>query len=273
MTMAAFNALHMPALERREARHNLLIGLMPRPPSDEVCRWTLGGPGACALQTNANRSIILGELDERQCHALAEQVCGSVFAGALGPENTAHWFTARAAQLGLAFGEPEPQMIHELREPPRSPGAPGKARRATLDDLALVYQWLAAFLAEALPDDPPGTEEDAARKIGERTILLWEADGEPVSLAATARQTRNGAVIGPVYTPPAFRGRGFAGSVTAAVAEHIFASGKAMACLYTNLLNPYSSRSYAKIGFKPVCPSWHYHRVDAGGGGLARKPD
>ncbi len=42
--------------------------------------------------------------------------------------------------------------------------------------------------------------------------------------------------------------------------EYIFASGKTAACLYTNLRNPYSNCCYAKIGFKPVCPSWHYHR-------------
>jgi len=49
--------------------------------------------------------------------------------------------------------------------------------------------------------------------------------------------------------------------VTAALAEFIFASGKKAACLYTNLLNPYSNRCYAKIGFRPVCKSWHYHRI------------
>ena len=84
MDIAEFNALHMPALERNEVRQS------PPDQANETRRWTLGGAGACAIQTNANRSIILGELDERQCHALADQVYGSVFAGALGPENTAH---------------------------------------------------------------------------------------------------------------------------------------------------------------------------------------
>ena len=67
MDIAQFNALHMPALERNEVRHNLLLGLMSQSspdPADETRRWTLGGAGACAIQTNANRSIILGELDE-----------------------------------------------------------------------------------------------------------------------------------------------------------------------------------------------------------------
>jgi predicted GNAT family acetyltransferase len=74
------------------------------------------------------------------------------------------------------------------------------------------------------------------------------------------RRTRHAAAIAGVYTPPAQRGRGYAGSVTAAVVERIFAEGKGAACLYTDLRNP-ASRCYTKIGFKPACSSWHYPRT------------
>ena len=263
MDIADFNALHMPALERNEVRHNLLLGMMSQPSpaqANETRRWTLGGAGACAVQTNANRSIIFGELDERQCHALADQVYGSVFAGAIGPENTAHWFVARAIELGLSFGDGEALLSHELREPPVYPGASGKARRANEDDLGLAFEWMAAFGAEAVPHDPPATQEDVAKRLKERVVLFWETGGETVSMAVLARATRNTAAIGLVYTPPNLRARGYAGSVTAALTEYIFASGKTTACLFTDLRNPYSNRCYAKIGFKPVCPTWHYHR-------------
>jgi hypothetical protein len=243
----------------------------PGPAADEMRRWTLGGAGACAIQTSANRGVILGQLDQAQCRTLAEQVYGSVFAGAIGPENTAHSFVERAIELGLSFSDALPQMIHELREPPVYPGAPGKARRATADDLDLVFEWMAAFYAEAVPDEPPATQEEVARKLKERVVLFWEAGGEPVSMAGLARSTRNAAAIGPVYTPPDFRALGYAGSVTAALAEFIFASGKMAACLYTNLLNPYSNRCYAKIG--SVCESWHYHRTGSRAEGNAVRQD
>ena len=145
MDRAEFNALHMPALEQNEVRHNLLLGLMaqvpPDPTADEMRRWMLGGAGACAIQTSANRGVILGDLEQAQCRALAEEVNGSVFAGAIGPENTAPWFVERAIELGLSFESALPQMIHELREPPVYPGAPGNGRRATADDLRLVFDF------------------------------------------------------------------------------------------------------------------------------------
>jgi hypothetical protein len=43
------------------------------------------------------------------------------------------------------------------------------------------------------------------------------------------------------------RGHGYAGSVTAAVVERIFAEGKTAACLYTDLRNPSSNRCYGKM--------------------------
>jgi hypothetical protein len=45
----------------------------------------------------------------------------------------------------------------------------------------------------------------------------------------------------------------------------IFAEGKTAACLYTDLRNPASNRSYAKIGFNPACCSWHYARPRVAG--------
>ena len=81
----------------------------------------------------------------------------------------------------------------------------------------------------------------------------------PWPASCVARHT---AAIAAVYTPPDLRRRGYAGSVTAAVAELAFAQGKRTACLYTDLRNPFSNRCYAKIGFEPVCDSLHYPRAE-----------
>jgi hypothetical protein len=262
--MEEFNAFHLPALEQEQARHNLLLGLMQLPEGDgafKTRRWTLGGPGACAIQTAADRGVVLGDLDERECHQLAEQVHSLDFAGAIGPDETAHWFVARARELGVSFGEPVPQQIQTLTSPPVHPGAPGAARNVTLDDLDLFVEWTMAFCAEAVPNDPKPSRQRLTAMIVDGRQLFWVVDGAPVSMAACARQSRDGVCIGPVYTPPEFRGRGYAGSATAALVEDIYAGGKGMACLYVDLRNPYSNRCYARIGFRPVCASWQYARI------------
>jgi len=127
--------------------------------------------------------------------------------------------------------------------------------------MALFVDWTIAFRREAVPHDPPPARERLEQVVAEGRHQFWIVDGEPVSMAGIVRRTRHAAAIAAVFTPPGLRGRGYAGSVTAAVVERAFAEGKTTACLYTDLRNPYSNRCYAKIGFKPVCQSWHYVRA------------
>ncbi len=253
---------HRPALERDEVRHNVILAnlgrlALDRPP--DLRQWTLGAPGACAVQT-PGYPIVLGELTPEQCRALADETRGLDYPGVVGPDETALWFAERAIELGLTFLEPIPQQIHVLRDKPNYPGAPGHARVIGSADGELFADWTIAFVREAVPHDPPPSRQRLAQVAAEGRHQFWIVGGEPVSLAGIVRRTRHVAAIAGVYTPPALRGRGFAGSVTAAVVERIFAEGKVAACLYTDLRNRASNRCYAKIGFKPVCSSWHYLR-------------
>jgi RimJ/RimL family protein N-acetyltransferase len=256
---------HRPALERDEVRHNLILANLGRLALDhppELRQWTLGAPGACAVQT-PGYPIVLGELTPAQCRALADGTRDLDHPGVVGPDRTAFWFAERAIELGLTFLEPIPQQIHVLRDKPNYPGALGHARLIGPADAELFADWNIAFLREAVPHDPLPSRQRLAQIAAEGRHQFWIVGGEPVSIAGIVRRTRHVAAIAGVYTPPALRGRGYAGSVTAAVVELIFAEGKGAACLYTDLRNPASNRCYAKIGFKPVCSSWHYPRTCA----------
>ena len=258
-----FAAYHLAALERDQARHNVLLWIMDRVGGSdrpEVRYWTLGSPGRCAVQT-PSQPIVLGDLDAAQCRLLAEQTKELDYAGVVGPELTAKWFADRAAALGLTFLEAIPQQIHVLDGAPRFPGAAGHARLVRTDDASLFADWIIAFMREATPNDALPERTKLAPVAGEGRYMFWIVDGEPVSMAGIVRRTRDAAAIAGVYTPPALRGRGYAGSVTAAVVELAFAQGKTQACLYADLRNPFSNRCYAKIGFKPVCRSRHYPRA------------
>jgi hypothetical protein len=48
-----------------------LLGRLAYTDHSQVRLWTLGGPGECAMQTRPCNAIILGELNEAQCRALA----------------------------------------------------------------------------------------------------------------------------------------------------------------------------------------------------------
>ena len=268
MKLVDFIALHAPALEANEARHNLILGLLERvkgDPSLDLMFWTLGGPGQCAIKT-PRRGLLLGEPSQAQCRDFAIATAALEYPSVAGPDETAQWFVRHAEGQGLKFKAGMAQRIHALSAPPKRPNVPGAARRITLDDAGLLMEWSLAFNREAVPEDPVPSREDVERAARQGRHFLWMVDGQPVAMAAIGRHIRNCASIAPVYTPPEFRARGFGGAVTAAVVDQIFAEGHKTACLYTDLSNPSSNRCYAKLGFTPVCDAWVFTRQHYGTG-------
>jgi hypothetical protein len=262
VTFDEFAALHIPALEADEIRFNLLIAVIAGAAKafpEGFHFWQLGEAGHCAVQS-PGRSILLGNLDCGECQFLARRTREHPFGGVIGSDETAGWFAEEANKFGIAFKEAEPQRIHVLRDPPRYPGAEGAPRAAMPADTDLLYGWMQEFVHEAVPHDQAPPREMVEEGVARNKYLLWTIGGEPVSMAVIGRVLKSAMSIGPVYTPPSKRGRGFAGSATAALSERIFAEGKSAACLYSDLRNPYSNRCYEKIGFKPHCDAWHYHR-------------
>lgn len=259
-SLARVLAPHRAALEAAGVRHNIILSVIEGIESGALAGldfWSLGEAGACALQ-GPRRPIVLGDLSREQCAALAQSRPPGSYRAVVGPGETARWFADAAAARGVAFLPPMPQMIHALTTPAIFPGAPGSLRLANADDLDLVWDWVVAFVADATPDDAPPPREMTEKSIAAGRYFVWTVEGVPVSLAGFARSTRTMGAIAPVYTPPALRGRGYAGSAVAALSQRIFASGRAAVCLYTDMRNPASNRCYAKVGFVPVCELRHY---------------
>ena len=262
MDLAEFVALHAPALEADEVRFNVPIAAMAAAAKERPAgfrHWTLGTAGHCAIQ-RPGRAILLGNLDEAECRELARATAGVDYPGAAGSDRTPRHFVEHATALGARFEDPMPQRIHVLSSSPRYPGAPGSARTVDAADAPLLLEWLAAFHREAVPHDPPPDQAGADKAAASGRYLFWTVDGKPVSVAAVVRRLQHTGAISSVFTPPEQRGRGYAGSVTAAVADRLFAEGRTAVCLHTDLRNPISNRCYAKIGFMPHCDAWHYRR-------------
>jgi len=181
--------------------------------------------------------------------------------GVLGPNEAALAFANAWRELtGEDYALRLHERVYELHavQPPPHPG--GQMRQAGLDEVELAAQWQLAFHQEAMPDDGLTLEEARAHmgaKIADGAIFLWE-DGEPVALAGQSRSTPHGCCIGPVYTPPTFRCRGYARALTAALSQRLLDSGKQFTALFTDLANPTSNSIYQQIGYRPVCDFDNY---------------
>jgi predicted GNAT family acetyltransferase len=136
-----------------------------------------------------------------------------------------------------------------LRPHPSPEGAP---RRADEGDRNLLIEWFDAFGREVGDLDT----QDHAAAVDERLsyggITIWQAASVPVSIAGLTRTVDKMARVGPVYTPPALRGRGYAAGVTAAVSQAALDAGATDVVLYTDLANPTSNALYQRLGYRPV---------------------
>ena len=133
-------------------------------------------------------------------------------------------------------------------------------RLADASDRELLLAWVGAFAGRRYARDPrrpraPSGSIDARLAGGDAGFALWEAGGRPVSLVGFGGPTPNGIRIGPVYTPPELRGRGYASALTAQLSQRQLDCGRRFCFLYTDLANPTSNAIYMRIGYEQVCDS------------------
>lgn len=137
----------------------------------------------------------------------------------------------------------------------------GRLRPARPDEQPLVASWYEAFMADA--DEQAGrepgvsahetpTDEEMARRIGTGRVFVWvDDDDRPVNVTAATLPAYGVSRIGPVYTPPEERGRGYASAAVYAVSRLLRQSGE-QPCLFTDQANPTSNRIYEAIGYRPL---------------------
>jgi predicted GNAT family acetyltransferase len=88
-------------------------------------------------------------------------------------------------------------------------------------------------------------------------LVVWERDGEVVSMAAVVRRTPSSSSVAFVYTPPALRGHGFASAVVADLSQRELDAGQSWCSLFTDAANPTSNHIYTEIGYQPRCDFRH----------------
>lgn len=176
-------------------------------------------------------------------------------AGVSGPREEAEAFgEAWLARTDCRWRDSMNQRLFALRTLTPPAGVPGASRVATLEDLELLTAWIIEFSQEALPDNwPRPAAEDIVRGVtAGRGNVLWELDGEPVALAGASVPAAAMSRVGPVWTPPRHRNRGFGSAVTAAASRWALDAGAEHVVLFTDLANPVSNTIYPRIGYRPV---------------------
>ncbi len=255
-------------LERNECENNLPIGLAYRLAEDPYYYGSelplllsileQGRVVGVVVMTPPKR-IILSRIDtdiQTAVVYLADYLrgIGVQIPGVVGPAVEAEAFSDCWVEgmLDVSAKVSRQMRVFEVRSVANLPLSPGKMRLAGMDDHSLMTKWIAAFsevMGEPvnLEDAKSGTE----KRIKNQSLYIWDHGG-PVSIAGVSRAMRNGATIGPVYTPSEHRGKGYATSCVLLLTKKLLSDGYSFCSLYTDLSNPTSNSIYMKIGYVPI---------------------
>ncbi|MFI6920392.1 GNAT family N-acetyltransferase [Nonomuraea spiralis] len=162
------------------------------------------------------------------------------------------------------------EVVRQLGEPSRVvserlyrlgalavPSVPGRGRLAGPGDFPLMVSWYQAFGDEVGLGEAHDVAERVAQRVAGRELFVWEAGGAPVSLAGLGRAAGGVCRVGPVYTPPSCRRKGYGAAVTAYASEVGLAERCDQVVLFTDLDNPTSNAVYRSIGYVPVSDHAH----------------
>ncbi|MEZ5411234.1 MAG: GNAT family N-acetyltransferase [Acidimicrobiales bacterium] len=218
-----------------------------------------GPPTGVCLRTAADQPVVIAADDRPTVFALVDAVADGLAripgisgeaAASIAFAGTWASFRHVAAKMAVA------QRFYRLDNlvPAPEPKGGGSLRPGTPADLSLLTHWAVAFQHDTFGPGVVDSESLArfmARKIDYGLAWVWHTT-EPVAMAAATPTAAGVSRIQHVYTPPRFRGRGYAASCVSAVAADRLAAGAEQCVLFTDLLNPTSNAVYQRLGFEPV---------------------
>ncbi|MDR3578235.1 MAG: GNAT family N-acetyltransferase [Anaerolineaceae bacterium] len=269
-------------LEKSEAANSLILGicqgLIENPERIHYLPYLAlleegGQPAAVAVRTPPQKLVIYSHLSPQDLdwslliQNLIEQqqtLPGVTGQAPLVETFAAAWDTAKGLshKVGLRL------RVYELTRVIPPSYSPGRLRLAVPSDMEFISSWVNAFQIEALGEGSLDQAHETARtRIQDGDIFIWEIR-KPVSMAAKARPTRHGVTVNEVYTPPEYRGKGYASSCVASLSQYLLNSGSKFCTLFTDLSNPTSNSIYQKIGYQPVCDfneAIFYHKIPTDG--------
>lgn len=254
-------------LLQHEAEHNLLLGIShtllhyperyPNPPYLAVVEAE-GDITAVAVRTPPYK-LVLSKVNHLSALTLIAQELyrdQQTLSGVSGLVTEAQTFVAGWQRLAGQSHQLTMQMrIHQLTSVQPVATAKGFLRPATQDDRPLLLEWFKDFIVEAIESFGEDAERLVDTSLKRQSVYIWE-DGIPVSFACGSKSLPSAGRIGPVYTPPEYRRKGYATACVAALSQRLLDQGCHSCFLFTDLVNPTSNHIYQMLGYRPIC-DWH----------------
>ena len=91
------------------------------------------------------------------------------------------------------------------------------------------------------------------RHLRNQSLFLWKNTHQQiVSMAAVVRESKNASTLSLVYSPPRFRGAGYARRLVATLSQARLNEGKSRCNLLADLENSTSNSIYIQIGYQNI---------------------
>jgi len=200
------------------------------------------------------------QINETVIDCMIDGLSGHALPGVTTEKNLAFRFAEKyCAANGKHFETSMDQRIYELTKVNPNVRQIGTFRPMAERDVYFMPFWLSSFQSvvdsDGMTMSVPQDTDNFMHRLKHQQLYILEDDGHPVCVVAITRELQAVSGIGLVYTPPYFRGRGYATSATARVSQIALDNGFTKCVLYTDLANPTSNSIYQKIGYQPVCDS------------------
>ncbi len=224
--------------------------------------------GCATLMTT--RTVFLSVMPEVAAGGFAAWLRerGIALAGVVGRRDLLHAFTE---VFDRNYTVHDDLLLYRLIGEPEFGPARGAPQLATENDLPTLLTWFHAFERETerIPSPEP-LEARVMRLVDAGELMLWYHEGAVVSMAACRTLPLECARIGPVYTPPHLRGRGFAQAATAAACSHAQRERRRTVFLFADAQFAPSNRCYQRVGFARIGEHAHLLFPDGNVGAVPR---
>ena len=264
-SIESFGADTLELLMENEVQNNLPISFISNERDFDTSNWLLytvkDGAGGIVLTAACTPpfNIVMYETGNRPNGAalrlLSKELkgMGVLLPGVLAEKGLAQRFAEIHAET-CRYHRHMSMNIMRLDKVNEIEKAPGFPRELREDDLFYVPYWERSFNEECRIEttDIPAKIEEAKKRLGKNTHYIWE-DSHPVSQAVNLRNTQNAGGINGVYTPPHYRGRGYASSVVSELSRLLLERGNKFCYLFADAENPISCGIYRKLGYYDLC--------------------